>query len=232
MNLFARFGSIALFVAAFMTTDAMAQQALVVGRDYTLVNPPQATDSGKKVEVIEFFWYGCPHCYHAEPALKVWLKKKPADVEFKAIPGTFGSPTWEPLTRTFYALDAMGLAAKYHDVLFAAIHEEKDANKQRALVSDPRTIADFLASKGADKQKFLDAYNSFAVNGKTKRSEDLTRAYDVPGTPAFGVDGKYLTSPSNFPNPNGSVNYDRFFQVIDQLIAQARKERAGGSAKK
>ena len=110
--------------------------------------------------------------------------------------------------------------------------KEKDANKQRALVSDPRTIADFLASKGVDKQKFLDAYNSFAVNGKTKRSEDLTRAYDVPGTPAFGVDGKYLTSPSNFPNPNGSVNYDRFFQVLDQLIAQARKERAGGSAKK
>jgi len=227
MKLSARLRHVALLVMLVAAASVSAQQAPVVGRDYTLVNPPQPTDSGKKVEVVEFFWYGCPHCYHLEPALKAWLKKKPADVEFKPIPGTFGSPSWEPLTRTYYALDAMGVAAKYHDALFTAIHEEKDAAKQRALVNDSRAIADFLASKGVDKQKFLDAYNSFAVNSKTKRSEDLTRSYDVPGTPAFGIDGKYLTSPSNFPKPDGNVNYERFFQVVDQLIAQARKDRAG-----
>lgn len=232
MKLFARLGYLALLLCAFMTADASAQQALVVGRDYTLVNPPQPTDSGRKVEVVEFFWYGCPHCYHLEPSLKAWLKKKPADVEFKPIPGTFGSPNWEPLTRTYYALDALGLVGKYHDALFAAIHEERDANKQRALVTDPRAIGDFLASKGVDKQKFLDAYNSFAVNSKAKRSEDLTRAFDVPGTPAFGVDGKYLVSPSNFAKADGSVNYDRFYFVLDQLIAQARKDRGAGAARK
>lgn len=227
MKVFNRLARVAALLALFVAGGAMAQQALVAGRDYTLINPAQPTDSGKKIEVIEFFWYGCPHCYHLEPSLKAWLKRKPADVEFRPVPGTFGAPTWEPLTRTYYALDAMGVAPKYHDAIFVAIHEEKDAGKQRAMVSDSRVIADWLSSKGVDKQKFLDAYNSFAVNNRTKRSEDMTRAYDVPGTPAVAIDGKYLTSPSNFPNPDNSVNYDRFFNAVDQLIAQARKDRAG-----
>ena len=143
------------------------------------------------------------------------------------MPATFGAPTWEPLTRTCYALDAMSLAAKHHDALFAAIHEEKDPNKQRAMVNDSRIIADWLATKGVDKQKFLDAYNSFAVNNSIKRSEDMTRSYDVPGTPAMAIEGKYLISPSNFSNADNSVNYDRFFGAVDQLIAQVRKERTG-----
>lgn len=164
MKLFKYVGHIAALLALLAAGSAMAQQALVAGRDYTQISPAQPTDSGKKIEIIEFFWYGCPHCYHLEPSLKAWLKRKPADVEFKPMPATFGAPTWEPLTRTYYALDAMSLAAKHHDALFAAIHEEKDPNKQRAMVNDSRIIADWLATKGVDKQKFLDAYNSFAVN--------------------------------------------------------------------
>ena len=227
MKLFKHVGPIAALLALLVGDNGWAQQSLVVGRDYTLISPAQPTDSKKKIEVIEFFWYGCPHCYHLESSLKTWLKRKPVDVEFRPVPGTFGAPAWEPLTRTYYALDAMGLAAKYHDAIFAAIHEEKDAGKQRAMVNDTRVIADWLASRGVDKQKFMDAYNSFAVNNRTRRSEDMTRSYDVPGTPALAVDGKYLVSPSNFPNPDNSVNYDRFFSAVDQLIAQARKERAG-----
>ena len=227
MRLLKLMGCAAMLLALFGAGNSMAQQALVAGRDYTLISPPQPTASGNKVEVIEFFWYGCPHCYHLEPALNAWLKKKPADVEFRPVPGTFGSSTWEPLTRTYYALDAMALTGKYHDALFAAIHEEKDAAKQRTLVTDSRAIADWLAGKGVDKQKFLDAYNSFAVNSRTKRSEEMTRNYDVSGTPALAVDGRYLISPSGFVNPNGSLNYDRFFNAVDQLIAQVRKERSG-----
>lgn len=227
MKLFKHMGYVATLLTLLAAGGAMAQQQLVAGRDYTVINPAQPTDSGKKIEVIEFFWYGCPHCYHLEPSLKAWLKRKPADVEFRPVPGTFGAPTWEPLTRTYYALDAMGLATKYHDAIFVAIHEEKDATRQRALVSDSRVIADWLATKGVDKQKFLDAYNSFAVNNRTKRSEDMTRSYDVPGTPAVAIDGKYLISPSNFANADNGVSYDRFFNAVDQLIAQARKERGG-----
>ena len=192
------------------------------GRDYTVINPPQPTDSGKKVEVVEFFYYGCIHCYHLEGPLKAWLKRKPADVEFKYVPAVF-DPSWVPLTRTFYALEAMGLTEKVHEDLFNAIHKEK----QRGLATDPRVIADWLAAKGVDKQKFLDTYNSFAVNGRVQRASDMTRSYDVPGTPALVIDGKYLTGPSMTVNADNSVNYTRFFQVVDQLIAQARKERAG-----
>jgi thiol:disulfide interchange protein DsbA len=223
MNTLKRAGYLAALLVLLAAGNAIAQQQLAVGRDYTLIKPPQPTDSGKKIEVLEFFWYGCIHCYHLEPPLKAWLKRKPADVEFRYVPAIFDPASWGPLARAFYALDAMGLGGKYHDDIFIAIHRDN----QRALVTDPRVLADWLAGKGVDKQKFLDTYNSFAVNTRTKRSEDMTRGYDVPGTPAIAVDGKYITGPSMTLNPDNSVNYDRFFQVVDQLIAMARKARAG-----
>lgn len=223
MNLLKRSCYLVALLVLLAAGSAIAQQQPAVGRDYTLINPPQPTDSGKKIEVIEFFWYGCIHCYHLEPALKAWLKRKPADVEFRYVPAIFDPASWGPLARAFYALDAMGLGSKYHDDIFSAIHRDK----QRAIVTDPRVLADWLAGKGVDKQKFLDTYNSFAVNTRTKRSEDMTRSYDVPGTPAIVVDGKYITGPSMTLNPDSSVNYDRFFQVVDQLVAVARKARAG-----
>jgi thiol:disulfide interchange protein DsbA len=222
MNLLKRPRLVAALLAMLITGSVFAQPAPVVGRDYSLINPPQATD-GKRIEVIEFFWYGCIHCYHLEAPLKAWLKRKPADVEFRYVPAIFDSASWSPLARAYYALDAMGLGEKYHDDIFHAIHRDG----QKAMVTDPRVLADWLATKGVDKQKFLDTYNSFAVNGRTQRSMDMTRAYDVPGTPTLVVDGKYLTAPSMTVNPNNSVNYERFFQVLDQLIARARKERAG-----
>ena len=220
MNLFKRLLYLATLLVLLLAGAAAAQP--IAGRDYTLINPPQPIDSGKKIEVLEFFWYGCIHCYNLETPLKAWLKRKPADVEFRFVPAVFDS-SWVPLTRTFYALDAMGLTDKYHDDIFSAIHKER----LKALVTDPRVIADWLAGKGVDKQKFLDTYNSFAVNGRAQRSSDMTRSYDIPGTPALVVDGKYLTGPSMTVNPNNSINYDRFFRVLDQLIAQARKERGG-----
>ena len=223
MNLVKRSCYLAALLALLAAGSAIAQQQLTVGRDYTLINPAQPTDSGKKIEVIEFFWYGCIHCYHLEAPLKAWLKHKPADVEFRYVPAIFDPASWGPLARAFYALEAMGLGGKFHDEIFTAIHRDK----QRAIVTDPRVLADWLAGKGVDKQKFLDTYNSFAVNNRTKRSEDMTKSYDVPGTPALVVDGKYITGPSMTLNSDNSVNYDRFFQVVDQLIATARKAHAG-----
>jgi thiol:disulfide interchange protein DsbA len=202
--------------------ETKAQLQLVLERDYSRVNPPQATDSGNRVEVIEFFWYGCIHCYHLEVPLKAWLKRKPADVVFRYVPAIFDSASWSPMARAYYALDAMGIVEKHHDDIFTAIHRDG----QKAMVTDPRVFADWLAGRGVDKQKFLDTYNSFAVNGRTQRSADMTRSYDVPGTPTLVVDGKYLTGPSMTTNADKSVNYERFFQVLDQLVAQARKERA------
>jgi len=221
MNSLKRAGCLVALLMLLGMGGALAQQP-VVGRDYTLISPPQPTTGGKTIEVLEFFWYGCVHCYNLEPSLQAWLKRKPADVEFRPVPAAFDA-SWLPLARAYYALDAMGVVAKYHEALFTAIHRDH----QKALLGDSRALADWLGGKGLDKQKFLDTYNSFAVNGRTQRTIDLTRSYDIPGTPALVVNGKYLTSPSMMVTPDNKISYERFFQVVDQLIAQARKERGG-----
>lgn len=221
MNSLKRAGCLVALLMLLGMGGALAQQP-VVGRDYTLISPPQPTAGGKTIEVLEFFWYGCVHCYNLEPSLQAWLKRKPADVEFRPVPAAFDA-SWLPLARAYYALDAMGVVAKYHEALFTAIHRDH----QKALLGDSRALADWLGGKGLDKQKFLDTYNSFAVNGRTQRTIDLTRSYDIPGTPALVVNGKYLTSPSMMVTPDNKISYERFFQVVDQLIAQARKERGG-----
>ncbi len=203
----------------FMINTAAAQ--LVEGRDYMPLSPPKPTENSKKIEVIEFFWYGCIHCYHLEPPLNTWLKHKPAYVEFRRVPAVL-NPTWMPLTRTYFALVALGAADKYHAAIFDAIHREN----RRDLVTDPNAIASWLATKGLDKQKFLDAYNSFSVNGRAQRAADITSAYNIDGTPTLVINGKYLIEPSYEGYSVGSqVDYVAFFHGVDQLIAQERKGR-------
>ena len=198
-------------------TAAHAAQP-VAGKDYVPVKPPQLTDNPAKVEVLEFFWYGCPHCDHLQPSLEAWLKRKPADVELKHVPAVF-QDSWIPLTRTYYTLEAMGLVDKLHQQVFSAIH------RQRIRLQDSNAIFDWVASKGIDRKKFADTYNSFGVNGRTQRSITLTRQYDIEGTPSLVVDGRFLTSPSMTLKADRTVDYDRFFQVIDALIAEARKAK-------
>jgi thiol:disulfide interchange protein DsbA len=138
-------------------------------------------------------------------------------------PGTFGSPAWEPLTRTYYALEAMGAGEKVHDALFNAIRGQN----QKSLITDSRAIADCVQKRGVDRRKFLDTYNSFGVTASVKRSVELTRAYEIDGTPALVVDGKYVIAPSMDGYINRDrMDYDLFFKGLDQLIAMARKDRA------
>jgi protein dithiol oxidoreductase (disulfide-forming) len=197
---------------------ATAHAQLTVGKDYTLVKPPQPTDSGSKIEVLEFFWYGCPHCNNLQPPLEAWLKRKPADVEFKHVPAVF-QDSWIPLTKAYYTIEAMGLIGKLHQEMFAALH------RQRLPLRDANAIFDWAATKGVDRKKFADTFNSFGVNGRTQRSVELTRKFDIPGTPALVIDGQYLTAPSMTLKADRSVDYDRFFQVVDGLIAEARKNK-------
>jgi thiol:disulfide interchange protein DsbA len=220
--------SIFAFVVLCLVMSGTAAAQLLQGSHYELINPPQPTESGKKIEVVEFFWYACPHCNNLQTPLRAWLKKKPADVEFRRIPAVL-QDTWMQLARTYYAIDAMGLMDKLHHDVFAAIHEQR-ALDPKALMRDPKPLFDWVASKGVDRQKFMDTYNSFAVTSRTQRAVDLTRNYDVPATPVIVVDGRFLTAPSmkGNNNPDGSLNYDKFFQNLDQLIAQARaKPRPG-----
>jgi thiol:disulfide interchange protein DsbA len=211
---------IAAFILALGLGANAAMAQLVAGKDYRPINPPQQTDSGSKVEVLEFFWYGCPHCSSLQKPLQTWLSKKPADVEFKRVPAVF-QDSWIPLTKTFYAIEAMGLVDKLHHDIFTAIHQQK------VRMNETKVLFDWIASKGVDRQKFIDTFNSFAVQGRTQRSVDLTRKYDIPGTPALTVDGKYLTAPSMVLNADNSINYELYFQKLDQVIALARKSRGG-----
>ena len=211
----------AVGLLAFLVCCAAAAQP-VPGRDYRIMSPPQPVESGKRIEVLEFFWYGCPHCNALQPPLRVWLKQKPADVEFRRVPAVF-SDSWIPLTWTYYTLEAMGIVDKLHYDVFDAIHEQK------VRLSDQKVLFDWAAKQGVDASKFAETYNSFGVKNRGMRSIEMTKAYDIPGTPALTVDGKYLVAPSMILKPDKTtVDYERYFQVLDQVIATARKERASG----
>ena len=211
----------ALILAA--TTALAAAPAPVKDKEYTLVDPAQPPlegGSGKKVEVIEFFYYGCPHCYNLQPALKAWLKNAPKDVEFRRMPTIFRE-SWIPLTRTYYALEAIGVLEKMHDEVFNAVHQQSVNLGDRAL------LLDWAGRRGVDAKKLGDAYDSFSVQTKTQRSLQLTRAYGITGTPSVVVGGRYLTGPSMTLNADNSINYQRFSQVLSALVEMARAAPAG-----
>ena len=191
---------------------------IVAGKDYHVLKHPQPTTSGKKVEVTEFFYYGCPHCYTLQAPLESWLKSKPADVEFKRQPTVFDDRQL-PLTRIYYALEATKITGQLHQEVFVAIHGQKQA------LNNSKVLFDWIAGKGVDRQKFADAYNSFGIASRAKAAKEITSKYDIPGTPAIVVDGKYLTAPSLTLKSNSEVDFVRYFQVLDQVIALARKNR-------
>ena len=219
MTIITSYLRLAALLLAFVASSSAAAQ-LVAGKDYRAISPAQPTDSGKKVEVLEFFWYGCPHCNALQPSLRAWLKQKPADVEFRRVPAVL-SDSWVPLTRAYYALEATGAVEKLHHEVFSAIHEKS------VKLQEPKVLFDWVAQHGVDRQKFADAYGSFGVQSRTQRAVDMSRNYDISGTPTITVDGKYLVAPSMTLKPNRDVDYEKFFQVLDQVIAMARKERGG-----
>ena len=181
--------------------------------DYRLVIPPQPVETGNKIEVIEFFYYGCPHCYDLEPYLKNWLSGAPKDVAFRRIPAVFRD-SWVPLTKTFYTLDALGELDRLHGDVFEAIHVKQiNLNNEQILL-------DWMEQHGVNRKKFADAYNSFSVYNRAEFAKKLTQAYGVEGTPSMVVDGKYLTG----TGMTGS--HESTMRVLDQLIEKARQERA------
>ena len=188
------------------------------GRDYEVLKQAQPTETGTKVEVIEFFSYACPHCSSLQAPLRGWLKKKPADVEFKRSPVVF-QENWVPFARIYYTLEAMGLLDKLHYDVFTAIHDQK------MRLQEPETLFGWVASKGVDRKKFIDTYNSFAVQSRTNRAADTTRRYDIPFTPVLVVDGRYLTAPSMAAKGSNTIDYDAYFKTVNDVIALARKNR-------
>ena len=180
---------------------------------YQVLSPPQPTEGGGKIEVTEFFWYGCPHCYTLEPAVVSWAKRAPADVAFKRVPAV-PSDSWAEGARMFYTLEAMGKLDEYHQKVFDAIH------KSNVNMSNKKMRDEWLSKNGIDPAKYAEVEKSFSVATKVNRAKQLTYAYKVDSVPRVAVNGKYFTSAEQA----GSV--DRVFQVVDQLIGMSRKEKA------
>lgn len=221
-----RFGWLCVWALSLACASASAQ--LIAGKDYQIIKSPPSAVGGKGagVEVLEFFWYGCPHCAYLQPSLHEWLKRKPADVAFRRQPAAF-QENWVQLARTYYAIEAIDAVDKLHADLFNAIHKTKTLNPQ-SLFKDQNPLFDWVAGKGVDRKKFVDAYNSFGVASKSQRTVDTTAAHDISGTPTLVIDGRYLIGPSMTPpKADNSVNYELFFKNVDQLIAMARKNRGG-----
>jgi len=197
-------------------TLAFAALAVDEGIDYVKLSTPQPTETGDKVEVVEVFWYGCPHCFTLEPFLDRWLQSIPSHAEFRRMPAVLG-PGWEPHARAFYAAELLGVTDKLHLALFKAMHDEN-----RKLLKKQDLVA-FAGEQGIDKQAFADAYDSFYVAMKVRRAVEMGKRYGIDGVPALVVNGKYRTS-ATLTGGNA-----RLMEVLDHLVEREAAEAAGGS---
>lgn len=190
------------------------------GVDYFAYRPQQATENRNKVEITEFFSYGCGHCFNFEPLIQAWLKTLPKDAAFRRVhavfPGRDGAPgSWATPAKIYYALDAMGLLEKMHGVVFHAIHKEGAAR----LLKDDAYIIDWMGKHGVDAKRFADTFNSFSVQAKVRRAMQITEAHGLDSVPVLVVDGRYRVV--------GGASEQSLF-TANSLIDMARKERAAG----
>ena len=199
--------SAALVAASLFGMTAQAAEAPVTPY-VELTNPVPVAVPGK-IEVVELFWYGCPHCYHFEPTINPWIAKLPDDVNFVRVPAMFGG-VWDLHGQMFIALQTMGVEAKVHAAVFEAI--QKDGKK----LASPDEMAEFLATQGVDKDAFLKTYNSFGVKGQVANAKRLGMAYQISGVPAMVVNGKYRFDIGSSGGPEQTLD------VADQLIAKER----------
>ena len=209
---------LAFLAGAFLLLNAAHGQP-VPEKDYQTIKTPQTTSDPKKIEVIEFFSYACPHCADFEPALEAWLKHKPKDIEFKEMPMVF-KESWQAPAKLYYTLEAMGLVDKYQSKVYDAIHKQgKDLGTDAA-------VKQWAKDAGIDSAKFDQVYDSFGIDAKMKRSMAMARSYGVQFTPSMAIDGKYYTGPSMVSAAgSGPPDYDRFFKVVNELIDMERKAR-------
>ena len=202
--------SAALVTASlFGMTAQAADVPLEAGKTYVELSNPVPVSVPGKIEVVELFWYGCPHCYAFEPTINPWAEKLPKDVNFKRIPAMFGGP-WDAHGQLFLTLEAMGVEHKVHNAVFEAIQ------KQGKRLTKPEEMADFVATQGVDKDKFLATFNSFAIQGQIKQAKELAQKYGVQGVPTLIVNGKYRFDLGTTGGPEATLN------VADQLIAKER----------
>lgn len=203
-------------VLAFAGLFGLSAQAaeFEAGKQYTVLSTPVPVSQPGKIEVVELFWYGCPHCYAFEPSINPWIAKLPADVNFHRIPAMFGG-IWNVHGQLFLTLDAMGVEHKVHTAVFDAIH------KEGKKLATPEEMADFLAAQGVDKDKFLSTYDSFAIKGQIEKDKKLAMAYQISGVPTMVINGKYRFDIGSAGGP------EKALELADFLIAKEREAAKG-----
>ena len=204
--------------AAFALGAAVAMPAFAQNAPYTPITPAQPTEDASKIEVVEFFSYGCPHCADFNPLLHAWAAKQQGDVVVKKVPITFGRAAWANIAKLYYTLEITGDLQRLESDVFKAIHVE------RQNLFEERALTEWVVKKGVDAKKFSETFNSFGVMSKVKRGDQMAQAYKIQGVPAIAVEGKFLV---------GGKDFNDTLAIADSLIAKARSEKAGkGSAKK
>ena len=209
-----------LALVASVSAHAADPQA---GAQYLVLPSPQPTDTGKKIEVIEFFAYYCPHCYAFEPALEDWVKKQGDNIVFKRVHVPRDASVL-PQQRLFYTLGAMGLLDQYHQKVFDAMHQ------QHLRLSSDEQVFDWVTQMGIDRAKFIDTYRSFGIQAKLRRASAMMDEYGVDRWPLVVIDGRFITSPSHAGAgaPEGTTEAQQqqtALQVMDFLVAKAKADK-------
>ena len=210
----------AALIVFFAAGSAQAQPQPTAGVEYRELATAQPTDAPGKIEVVEFFWYGCPHCYTFEPVLAPWLKKLPKDTHFRRIPAMFNEE-YAQGARAYYALEAIGEEQRLHKALFDAVH-----TGARLRVADEAALTEWLGKHGVDTKKFAAAYRSFTVEGKLKRAAQLTQAYKIDGVPSMAVNGRYVVITDKISS------FEHLLAITDYLIGQSRNKSGKAATKK
>ncbi|PCI19153.1 MAG: disulfide bond formation protein DsbA [Piscirickettsiaceae bacterium] len=203
-----------ILLMASLNGAALSAEAVAYdeGIDYQLITPTQPTDDPDRIEVVEVFWYGCPHCNHFEPSLGTWVKSIPSDVNFYRIPAIF-APAWEIHARAYFTAEILDVLDKSHAAFFHAIHVE------RKSLNTVDKLASFYANYGVDEDLFKKTYKSFVVNTQVSRAKDMINRYGITGVPAIVVEGKYLvTGPM-------AKSYQNMIKITDFLIAKERRAK-------
>ncbi|MSP87125.1 MAG: thiol:disulfide interchange protein DsbA/DsbL [Methylotenera sp.] len=191
-----------------------------IGKDFDKTLQAIPTDNPNKIEVIEVFWYGCTHCYHMDPILNAWVKKLPADVAFKRIPG-LPQPAWAPMAKAFYAMEDLKLSDKLHEALFNAVNKEKSLNP----TDEAAAIVWMTKKSGLDKSKVEAAFQSFSMNNKLNQAAQFFRASGATGVPSFIINGQFITS-STMAGGN-----DQALKTVDYIVTNMRADKTNAAKK-
>lgn len=208
------FRLLAALAGLFLSFAAGAQGAPAEGIDYAELKPPQTTDAPGKIEVVEFFWYRCPHCYALEPDLDAWQKRLSRDVQFRRVPGILNED-WAIDARIFYTLEALGETGRLHRPLFDAIHQQGGVRLRGDTFA--KWAADWLVKQGVDRAKYDAAFHSFTVESRLRRALQMSQAYRLDGVPTLAVQGRYVVM---------SGQRKAMLDTTDYLVGEARKQLA------